>query len=257
MAKRILVVDNDPGEINARKRAQYGETTGEGYAAALKAVDPACDVAIAAPYDGDALPLLSELDGVVFTGSAVDWTTEDPLAAALAEAMRRVFAAGVPTLGSCNGFQLAASVLGGATAPSPNGREDGLALGIRLTDAGRTHPLLAGRNDGYAAPCVHRDEVVRVPQGAVVLAANSHSPVQAMVYERDGVRFWGMQYHPEYSLKFIGARVRDWDLFPDDKAADLTVADEDPDAAARLGVRFADMQPEMRMTEIRNWLRSL
>ncbi|WP_298839970.1 type 1 glutamine amidotransferase [uncultured Roseobacter sp.] len=257
MALKIVVVDNDPAEINAKKRATYGETTGEGYASALRAVAPSCHVTIVAPYDGEPLPELGGLDGAVFTGSAVDWTTDDARAEPLAIAMRTVFAAGVPCLGSCNGFQLAASVLGGASQPSPSGREDGLARNIRLTPEGRRHPLLEGRSDGYAVPCVHRDEVVRVPEGATVLASNNHSPVQAMAYEREGVRFWGMQYHPEYSLAFIGARVRDWELLPNAEADDLMSADQDPAASDRLGVRFSDMQSETRLTEIRNWIRSL
>ena len=257
MALKILVVDNDPAEINSRKRAAYGETTGEGYAKALRAVDAGCDPTVVAPYEDDTLPPLNGFDGAVFTGSAVEWTTDDARAAPLARAMREVFAAGLPTLGSCNGFQLAASVLGGASQPSPNGREDGLAKEIRLTPEGSRHPLLTGRTDGYAVPCVHRDEVVRVPEGAVVLATNDHSPVQAMAYERDGVRFWGMQYHPEYSLPFIGARVGDWGLLAQSAAQDLAMADTSPAAAERLGVRFSDMQANVRMTEIRNWLRSL
>ena len=104
--------------------------------------------------------------------------------------MRKVFEAGLPTLGSCNGMQLAASVLGGQSSASPNGREDGLARDVTLTEAGRAHPFMAGRIDGYAAPCVHRDEVSRLPDGAVVLATNNHSEVQAFAYENDGIRFW-------------------------------------------------------------------
>ena len=254
---RVVVVDSDPAEVNERKRRLYGESTGEAYAAALTEIDPDCAVKIVCPYDGDPLPDLDRVDGVAFTGSAVDWNTDDARAAPLADAMRATFAAGVPVFGSCNGMQLAASVLGGASQASPNGREDGLAKDIRFTEAGLDHPMLAGRTDGYAVPCVHRDEVVQLPEGVTVLAGNDHSPVQAMEYARDGVRFWGVQYHPEYTLDFIGKRVLDWGRLHADIAEDLQIADQKAEAAERLGVRFADMQPEMRMTELRNWLASL
>lgn len=254
---QVLIVDSDPAEINARKRRNFGESTGEGYAAALKEVDAACEVQIISPYDGDATPDLDTFDGIVFTGSAVDWNTDDARAAPLAAVMREVFAAGLPSFGSCNGMQLAASVLGGTSGASDRGREDGLARDIRLTEAGRQHPLLAGRTDGYAVPCVHRDEVTALPQGATVLAGNDHSPVQAMAYERDGVRFWGVQYHPEYTLEFIGRRVLDWGRLAADIAHDIEVADRDTAAAARLGVRFEDMKPSVRLTELRNWVSSL
>ena len=254
---RVVVVDSDPRDVNDRKRRLYGESTGEAYAAALTSVEAASDITICCPYEGGALPDLGKVDGVVFTGSAVDWNTDDARAEPLAEAMRAVFAAGVPAFGSCNGMQLAASVLGGTSQASPNGREDGLAKNIRLTEAGRAHPMFAGREDGFAAPCVHRDEVVRLPDGATVLAGNDHSAVQAMEYARDGVRFWGVQYHPEYTLDFIGKRVLDWGRLHADVAGDLQVADRDEAAAERLGVRFSDMQTSMRMTELRNWLASL
>lgn len=153
------------------------------------------------PYDGDAITGLGDTDGAVFTGSAVDWNTQDPRAAPLADAMRAVFAAGVSCFNSRNGLQPAAPVLGGISDVSPDGRQDGLAKDLLLTDAGRPHPMMAGRVDGYAVPCVHRDDIIRLPEGAGALAGSEHSPVQAMEYARDGVRFWGMQYHPEYKRR--------------------------------------------------------
>jgi GMP synthase (glutamine-hydrolysing) len=254
---RVLVVDSDPPDVNARKRKQYGETTGENYVAALAALDASFDYAITCPYAGDALPDLSTFEGAVFTGSAVEWNTDDDRAAPLRAAMRDVFAAGIPSFGSCNGMQLAASVLGGRSDVSPKGREDGLAKNIHLTSAGRSHAMLAGRSDGFAVPCVHRDEVTVLPKGAIVLAGNDHTAVQAMAYAQNGVRFWGVQYHPEYTLPFIGQRVLDWGRMTKDMADDLQKAHVDAGAAARLGVRYQDMQTETRMTELRNWLSSL
>ncbi|WP_299502317.1 type 1 glutamine amidotransferase [uncultured Roseobacter sp.] len=254
---KILIVDSDPGDANTRNQAEVGHTTGEGYADALKACRSDLTIDIVSPYDGEDLPDLAGFDGVVFTGSGVAWCTDAPEAKPLAAAMQRCFAAGLPTLGSCNGMQLAATVLGGRNHASPNGREDGLARDIQLTAPGRRHPLLAGRQDGYAVPCVHRDEVAQLPDGAVLLATNAHSDVQAFAYEQDGIRFWGVQYHPEYTLPFIGGRVRAWDRLPDQQARDIEIADTDPEAAKRLRVRYEDMQSDMRLTELRNWLASL
>lgn len=254
---RILIVDSDPAEANARSKAAVGQTTGALYASALRECRDDLEFITVAPYDDNALPPLDDYDGAVFTGSGVEWCTDDQRAKPLARVMEACFAARLPTAGSCNGMQLAATVLGGSNRASPNGREDGLARNIRLTEAGQVHPFLAGRSDGYAVPCVHRDEVDRLPDGAVLLATNDHSAVQAFAYEQDGVRFWGVQYHPEYSLPFIGGRARAWGHVEEAEAADLECADTDPDAAARLGVKFCDMQTPARLTELRNWLESL
>lgn len=212
---------------------------------------------IVAPYAAESLPDLSGVDGAVFTGSAVEWCADAPEARPLAEAMEAAFAAGLPVLGSCNGMQLAAHVLGGRLRASPKGREDGLARDIRLTEAGRSHPFMAGRRDGFAVPCVHRDEVARLPEGAVLLATNAHSDVQAFAMETGGVRFWGVQYHPEYTLDYVAERARNWPNLGPAFAADLARADVDVEAAARIGARREDMAPQALLTELRNWLARL
>lgn len=257
MTKHILIVDSDTAQKNKDLVDEGLRRTGDGYAEALRVCDPDLMITIIAPYDGDPVPPLEGFDGVVFTGSGVEWNTDDARAEPIAAAMRTVFAEGLPTLGSCNGMQLAASVLGGTSAASPKGREDGLARDVHLTDAGRTHPFMAGRVDGFAVPCVHRDEVQRLPDGAVRLAGNAHSEVQAFVYEQGGIKFWGVQYHPEFTPAFIGAACGKWDRLPADEAADLAQADTDADAARRLGIRPDDLKPEVRLTELRNWLASL
>lgn len=253
----ILVVDSDPEEINAQLRARRGTGTGENYAAALRACRDDLNVTIVAPYDGEELPELQHFDGAAFTGSMVDWDTQDSRAAPLVNVMRRVFEARLPALGSCNGMQLAASVLGGRSSASPNGRENGLARNIQLTEAGRDHPFLQGRSNGYAALCVHRDEVIQLPEGAVLLSGNAHSPVQAFAYEQDGVRFWGVQYHPELDPADLGLALGRLGLLPEEDAAALAVVEQDKKAAQDLGVRPDDMSTPMRMTELRNWLNSL
>lgn len=253
----ILIVDSNPEEINAPTRARQGTTTGENYAAALRACREDLQITIVAPYDGEDAPPLKNFDGVVFTGSGVDWNTDDARAAPLRAVMERVFDAGLPTLGSCNGMQLAASVLGGASDASPNGREDGLAKDIALTEAGKTHPLLQGRRDGYAVPCIHRDEVTRLPEGAVVLAGNAHSQVQAMAYEKDGIKFWGMQYHLEFDPANLAPVLDELGFMASDESAQFARIEVEPDAARALGARPEEMRPDVRMTELSNWLASL
>ncbi len=240
----ILVVDSNPAALNAQIQAAGSLPLGQGYRKAVLTCDAGADVAICAPYDGQALPQLSRFDGVIFSGSNVEWVASDPRAAVLAQALRDVFAAGLPVFGSCNGMQLAAHVLGGACGPSLNGREDGLAEAI--TVAAPAHPMMAGRTTPFRATCVHRDEVTRLPTGATRLAGNAHTAVQAFAYEANGQRFWGTQYHPEYTLGDVCAVLSagaGWDA---DQCAALGHFAADPDLA-----------DGARLTELRNWLTSL
>jgi len=117
-----------------------------------------------------------------------------------------------------------------------------LAKNLQLTEAGKTHPMMRGRKDGDAVPCIHRDEIQKLPDGAVLLAGNAHSPVQAAVYEKDGIDYWGAQYHPELTPAFIAESLTNKGGF-DDTVAEMT--------ALASGAMDAPCEYTI---ELRNWL---
>lgn len=247
---RILILEGNPPDLLA-----MGKSDAMPFVASLLAIDPALDLRLANP---DAVEIdaarLSDVDGVVFTGSGTAWAADAPEAAAQRAAMRTVLDSGVATWGSCNGLQLAAVVLGGVVGASPNGVECGVALGITMTDAGQDHAMMAGRDTGFGVPCMHRDEVQKLPPGAVLLAGNAHSPVQAMAYAQDGVDFWGVQYHPECSARDVARWLRARGAPQGVLADDLDQADFEDDAAARVGLRPHDLTVAARTRELGNWL---
>ena len=149
---RILVVESNPKAESDRLADLSGQALGPLYAAILEGLRHDVETAVISPYDSDETLDLSGFDGIAFTGSSVEWNTDDERVAPLTAVMRAGFAAGIPTIGSCNGMQLAPSVLSGSSSASPNGRKDGLAGDIRLTDAGRNYPMMVGRDNGYAVP---------------------------------------------------------------------------------------------------------
>lgn len=222
------------------------------------ALDAEVTFADAAPYvAGMQAQDFDGVDGVIFTGSGVAWSTDDARAAAQRDAMTLAFETGLPVWGSCNGMQLAATVLGGAVGPSPKGLEVGMAQNTRLTEAGKAHPMFAGRSDTFAVPCIHRDEVQQLPVGATLLAGNDHSPIQAFAYTRDGVDYWGTQYHPELGPVQIADFIRDTDgIFAAraDLIADLDAAETDPAAALRIGTTHDALRHDIRTIELANWL---
>lgn len=249
---RILILEGNSVQI-----VQRGQSSAAGFIATLMAINPGLWLAVQNPYAAPvAAADLQGIDAVVFTGSAVDWNTSDPRGQVQADAMRRVFDTGLPVWGSCNGLQLLATVLGGSVGASPNGVEAGLAQDIRLTEAGRVHPMMAGRADGFAVPCIHRDEIQTLPEGVVLLAGNAHSPVQAVAYERDGINYWGTQYHPELAPQAIAAILSRLDQTAHAaRIADLSACDTDAAAAQRLGTSTEAMAVQQRTVELRNWLR--
>lgn len=203
---------------------------------------------------------LAGIDGIVFTGSSVDWSCDSKQAAPLRNTMLHAFENGVPVWGSCNGLHLAGVLLGGSVGASPNGIEAGVSKKIRKTGAGKKHAMLAGREDIYAVPCIHLDEIKSLPLDAFILAENDHSPVQAFGYSSGGVDFWGTQYHPECTALTIAEELKLSSKHVVNKAAlinDLKASQDDPIAAERLGTTCKELQPSVRNSELRNWLKHI
>ena len=235
-----------------------GRRGAEGFEEAFLYLSPEAQVRVVNPYEC-ALTRddIQGVDGAVFTGSGVAWSTDAPEAACQRAAMELVFEAGIPSWGSCNGMQLAAVVLGGQVGASPNGLEVGVARETQLTPAGQTHPQFKSRNAIFAVPCIHRDEVKRLPAAAVKLAQNNHSENQAFAYDQDGVSFWGAQYHPELRTPHVAAYLEDSDSIFAGKSvliADLNAAETDEQAATRLGTSTDALTASYRTIELANWL---
>ncbi len=269
---RILVIDGNVEEIRARQRAALGYDSGDGYARVLGALLPGVRCDVIRPGDGPA-PLppgrsLEDYDGATMTGSALNIYTGGAPVERQVEAARAVLEAGVPFFGSCWGLQVAVTAAGGSVRANPRGREFGFARRILLSDAGRAHPMYAGKPAVFEAPTIHRDEVAVLPAGASVLAGNEMS-LQAATFTYRGGTVWGVQYHPEYDFLDIAAAAErygqtlvDEGLFSDpaalaEFAGDLRKLQQHPADGAlawKHGLGPAMTDPALRLAEIRNWL---
>jgi len=271
-APRILVVDGNVAEIRARQSAALGYDSGAGYARVLRRLMPdlVCDIirpADAAP----ALPTgvsLASYDGVTITGSALNIYNGGGAIERQIEIARAVFETGVPFFGSCWGLQIAVTAAGGVVRKNPRGREFGFARRILLSEAGRAHPLFAGKPPVFEAPTIHRDDIESLPPGAVTLASNDLG-LQAAAFRHGRTTFWGVQYHPEYDYIDIAAAAErygktlvDEGLFRDEPAlynfaAELRRLQDQPADTALLwkhGLGPAMANEAVRLLEIRNWL---
>jgi GMP synthase (glutamine-hydrolysing) len=245
----------------------------ESYAAVLQEIDPdvVCDLAFPAD-EGTNLPDASGLesyDGIVLTGSHLNIYDRTPDILRQIDLMRAIYASGTPSFGSCWGLQVAAVAAEGDVRQNPAGREIGFARRLTLTDAGRAHPMLAGRPAAYDAPAIHLDAVTVLPDDCTVLSANAVSAVQAAEIRQHGGVFWGVQYHPEFSLGelavILGRRIEilvkeGFCQTPEDAVsyiADLAALQEKPnsfDLAWRHGLDAEVLDPERRTREIRNFV---
>jgi GMP synthase (glutamine-hydrolysing) len=236
---RLLVVEGNSPQTMADHVAAGGIPASKGYSDLLRELLPGTVVDIC--YPGDPAALLPEgaslegYDGIAITGSSLHVYKAGP------EVMRQ----------------------------NPKGREIGFGRGIRLTEAGRKHPMYVGKLDVFNAPTVHLDEIEALAPGTTVLATNAVSDVQSAEIRTNGSIAWAVQYHPEYPLREIaaivrriGARLIEEGFFADVPdietfAQDLDTLDRDPGCkrlAWRHGISKNVLDKKLRVGEVANWI---
>jgi GMP synthase (glutamine-hydrolysing) len=209
---RLLVVEGNTADGRALLKAAGGEAPSVGYSRLLRDLLPGLVTDICYPADlGANLPDtcgIAGYDGMVITGSALHVYEPGPHVDPQIELVRAALKTGVPMFGSCWGLQVLTVASGGSVRRNPKGREIGFGRRIRLTTAGRNHPMYAGKDEVFNAVTVHLDEVESVAPGTRVLASNSISAVQSVEIVQGDTTAWGVQYHPEYTLNDIAATMR-------------------------------------------------
>lgn len=269
---RLLVCEGNTAELRAKQVEAGGVAMSDGYADLLRKLLPGAVVDICYPADpGTNLPIggLESYDGVAITGSALNVYDGGPAIEPQIELARAVLKSKTPLFGSCWGLQVVTVAAGGAVRPNPNGRELSIGRRIALTQAGREHPMYAGKAPVFDAVTVHLDEVETLAPGTTVLATNAQSAVQAAEIRADGGVAWTVQYHPEFSLHDMAVIVRRYGrqlikegFFSDDASrdaymADLQTLDREPankPLAWRYGIDETVLNPTIRTAELANWI---
>ena len=272
MGLRFLVAEGNVRDAREAYRSNFGRTAAEAYARALGDLAPeaVCDICLPAD-EGANVPDSGGLEGydaVFVTGSALNLYDGGPEVARQVDLARAVFASRVPFFGSCWGLQVAVAASGGEVYRNPLGREVGVARKIVVNERGRAHPMLAGRAPAFDALCTHLDNVALGPTGEA-LAFNAYSAVQAAHIRHDGGAFWGVQYHPEYTLVEIAAIIErrahvlareglgESEAEVREYAAELRTLESNPrrhDIAWRLGLDADVLDPARRRIELKNFI---
>jgi GMP synthase (glutamine-hydrolysing) len=270
---RLLVIEGNSPQTMAEHLAAGGVPASKNYANLLRDLLPGADVDVCYPADVSASPPQGQsLDGYdrdAITGSSLHLYTGGPPVDRQVELVRAILNTGTPVFGSCWGLQVITTAAGGVVRKNPKGREIGFGRSIRLTDAGRKHPMYAGKMDVFNAPTVHLDEVVTMAPNSTLLSSNAVSEVQAIELKTEKSVAWGVQYHPEYPLsevaaivRRIGSRLIEEGFFLDN--ADIKVFSEDLDElhknpadkrlAWRHGISKNVLDKKLRTSEIANWI---
>lgn len=231
-----------------------------------------CDIVY--PADKEAkLPTsheLSQYDGVIWTGSSLNiYEDKNPAIIRQIDFMKSCFENDTKIFGSCWGLQVAVVATGGTVVKNAKGREVGIARNIITTDDGKKHPLFKGKRGPFDANAIHLDHVEKIPEGAIVLAGNDMSDVQAIEIKRGNTIFWGVQYHPEFDLEYMSYIVQKYKKMMVDEqiceseaaaeklSADFKAAHINPDHESiitELEIGKDVLDPCLRLQEVGNWL---
>lgn len=272
---RLLLMEGNVAERRARAKSLGMRTSSEIYAEAIRAHFPQIEIDVVNAADPDfALPEardFGDYSGFVVSGSALHAYDSDFAVTNQIDLLKQAAEAGLPCFGSCWGLQIAAVAAGGAVQYHPHGKEVGFARKIMPTDAGEGHTMFRYKPKVFDAPCIHYDEVTRLPEGATLLASNAHSKVQAAIIALGKSHIWAVQYHPEYDVRQVLAIYRLYaedmigpDFFAD--AAALEAYCEKLDLLARhpsragaaweLGIDADILDDKIRRGEIIAWIES-
>lgn len=156
------------------------------------------------PVRGEQLPPYEGLLGVVVTGSHAMVTDRHPWSEQTARWLVGLLRRQIPLFAICYGHQLLGHALGCPVGDSPHGPEEG-TVALSLTSQAAEDPLFAGLPNPLWVQVSHRQSVLELPAGAVLLAQSQRERHHAY---RLGRCAWGVQFHPEFDPEIQIAYIR-------------------------------------------------
>lgn len=143
----------------------------------------------------ETLPGPGDHRAYLVTGSRNSVYDDEPWIRQLAEFLREALARGSRVIGICFGHQLIAHFFGGRTAPA----EGGWAVGVQENRIVSREPWMNGGSDRLNLIASHKDQVVKMPEGAKLIATSDFCPVAGFVM---GDRVMTLQGHPEFQREY-------------------------------------------------------
>lgn len=157
---------------------------------------------------------ISAYDGILITGSPASVHDDRPWIPVLFDLIREADRRRIPMVGACFGHQAIATALGGCVAKN----DAGWGLGATTTTFVRHLDWMRPRHRAIRLYCAHNEQVVKLPEGAIVLGYDPIAPVSAFAI---GGHVLCTQHHPEMTADYVAGLL------------DYIEGDIDPEVMAR------------------------
>ena len=140
----------------------------------------------------------------LITGSRFGVYDPEPWIEPLKAFLRSVRAAAVPLVGVCFGHQIMAEAFGGRAAKS----DVGWGVGVHRYRATRRPGWMGETGAEFEMYAMHQDQVVALPDDAIVLAESAFCPLAMVAYgDSERPEAISLQPHPEFPDDFARALI--------------------------------------------------
>ena len=205
MVKRILIVEGNTREENSEFTNAGINTHTESLIESINFYNKELNIDIANPSSDinlkESIDNLEKYDGLIWGGSSLNIYDNTEEIIRQIEFMKECQKKIKKILAICWGLQVAVTVAGGEVKKSIKGAHRGIAHEININENGLNHPIYLNKQKKFNSPAFNFDEVVKIPEGAVLLSSNNLNNVMALNFKTTVSDIWGIQYHPEITYE--------------------------------------------------------
>ena len=255
--KKILIVEGNLREENQSFSAAGIQTHTESLKDSLayftdkletQVVNPSSDENIDKNIDA-----LESYDGLIWGGSSLNIYSDTKEIRRQIEFMKECQKQVKNILAICWGMQVAVTAAGGEVKRGENGAHRGIAHDIIINKDGLSHPIYKGKKEIFNTPAFNYDEVVTLPNDAILLSSNKVNNVMALNFETEFSKIWGIQYHPEITYEKMITLIR----FRRERLLENKSFSDEKDLESHISMIEKEdkiTKKESRMRELKNWL---
>ena len=126
-----------------------------------------------------------------------------------------------------------------------------------LNDDGIQNLIYKNKKNIFTTPAYNFDEVVEMPEGAILLSSDKINRVMAIYFNSGKSEIWGLQYHPEITYQKMIQLIK----FRKDRLIETRKVfanhDQVDEHISFIEKEISISDNQQRMIELRNWLNSI